>query len=1141
MLILLGGLAALAQEYRSTLSGRATDPQEAVVPQVKIEAVRLETGTRAATMTDATGQYVLPFLQPGAYRITATVAGFKRFIRENFPVSSNERLTLDIPLEVGQQAESVTVEASAPLLTTATASVGQVLGAKQVSAMPVNGRTPLVLAQLAFGVVPLRIAQMNRPFDAQGPSEFTMGGGSLQQDGKYGNEFLLDGVPNMTGNNRTAYNPPLDSVEEVKVEAFNVDAAYGHTAGGTVNVVTKGGTNTLHGTVYLFNQASRLNAADYFLKASGRSLAVSRYNQYGFNVSGPVMIPKVLDGRNRVFFHFSQERIRDLFVGPGFSTIPTAAQKGGDFSSLLRVGAQYQIYDPATGTSEGARVRRAPFPGNVIPPSRINGVARNLMQYYPEPNLAGQADGQNNFIAGVFGATRDTFDSYLGRLDVNISSTHKLTVNARQSVWFGYRGNPIGRADDDVTANRATNRINWGSTIDDVLTLSPTLVLNTRFNFTRFEEPRPNLSSGFDTTALGFPRALAAASPAPILPRIQFSRFTGFGDTGNEVKPWDNFQIFSTLNKVTGKHTLKAGADLRLGRESGIVYGFSNGSYNFGTEWTRGPLDSAAASPLGQDFAAFLLGLPTAGSFDINTNRTAQQGYYSLFVHDDYRVRPNVTLNLGLRYERDLPTIERFDRSVAGFDSTTANPISAAAIAAYGRNPIPEVAAGNFRAPGGLLFAGQRGGKDLYDTRGYFSPRAGVAWNVTRKTVLRGGFGLFYFPLGISGVIQTGFSQATLLVPTLDGFQSPAATLNNPFPNGILQPTGASRGLATFNGNAISFYNPKPENPYSARWNFNVQRELPGNAVMELGYMGNSGHGLLVDRDMNFIPSQFMSTSPSRDQRAIDFLSARVSNPFSGLVPGTSLEGTTIQRQQLLRPFPQFAGVTQRALNDGSSWYHSLQVRVEKRLSHGLSVLGNYMFSKLLEQRVWLNPQDARPTKMIADEDRPHRVVISGSYDLPFGRGKRFGGGSRALVDHLIGGWALNGIYTWMSGAPLNWGNVIYFGGDLNLQPRNLSNAFDTTRFNRVAAQQLASNIRTFSPRFGDLRVDPQRGLDTGLHKNTKITERVTFQLRWEWFNATNSPVFGGPGTNPTATNFGIIQSQANQPRRTQLAGRIIW
>lgn len=1121
---------AWGQQFRGSITGRVMDSQQAAVPGVKVTATDSETQARYETVSGAAGQYTLPFLQPGRYRLEAEAAGFKRYLRENLQVSANDQIGLDIALELGQLAESVTVTAEAPMLTTTTASTGQVIGSTLIEAFPLNGRSPLSLAQIAFGVVPTSDPLFQRPFDNGRISDFSMGGAPGTT-----NELLLDGAPDTTSGRQTAYSPPVDTVTEVKVETFQVDAGYGNTGGGTVNVVSKSGTNELHGTAYDFNQVSKTAATDFFVNRAGQKKTNLVYNQWGVTGGGPVVIPRVFNGRNRVFWYFAYEGIKHVNPEPVTTTVPTAAEREGDFSQLLALGGTYQIYDPSTGAREGSRVRRLPLAGNIVPRARLNPIALKYLPYYPLPNQPGRPDGRDNFLANS--TRRENFNSELGRADFNLSQNHKFFFNYRHNERLQDRGNYF----KNVATGNFLNRINWGGMLDDVVTLNPTTVLNTRFNWMRYNAGGYRPSLGFDQTSLGFPAALAAASSQPVMPQVSIGGFNGLGTTGTSMSPYDQFQVFSSLSKMTGSHSLKFGADLRLYRASAANLGSSSGSYAFSSNWTRGPLDNNTAAPIGQDLAAFLLGLPTGGRYDVASFRTNQAAYAAFFVQDDWKARRNLTFNLGLRYEKELPTTERFNRQLVGFDGASANSVTARAKQAYAANPVPELAAAAFNPAGGVVFATPQRRAMTSTSSRLFSPRLGFAWTpqgAGAKTTVRGGFGVFYFTEGLRAAIQPGYFQSTQLVATLDGYRTAAATLSNPFPNGIQAPVGNALGLDTFLGQSVNFYNPAVRNPYSLRWNFTVQRQLSGNMVVEAGYMGNHAVRMNANRGLNWVPEQFLSRQPFRDQPVIDRLTANVANPFRNLLPGTSLNGSTIALSQLLRPFAQFGGDTGVRFDAdgfGGSYFHTLQVRLEKRMSRGITYMANYQWSRLIEKRSYLNPSDRLPEKRVAGEDRPQRLVISGVYQLPFGKGKGL------LLERLVGGWSLSGSYSYASGEPLGWGNVIYYGGALNYNPRGVNGAFDTRQFNTDSRRQLASNIRTFPSRFGNLRQNGPNNIDASATKNIPIWETVRLQFRADFFNALNHPQFGMPNTSPTSSSFGRITRQYNLPRTVQMALRLMW
>ncbi|MBI2688951.1 MAG: TonB-dependent receptor [Acidobacteria bacterium] len=1136
-LIALAGMSCAlmyAQEFRSTISGRVTDPTGAAVPGVKIQATEKNTGAKAETTTGGEGEYSLPFLPPGPYSISAEHSGFKKHVQDGVTVGTNVRLAIDITLQLGSQTDAITVSADVAMLQTNTASVGQVIAEKQISLMPMNGRTPLTLAQLAYGVTPSSDPRFTRPFDNAGPSGFSMGGGQGQT-----NELLLDGSPDMTRNRRVAYNPPVDAVQEIKVEAFQPDAAYGNTGGGTVNVTMKGGTNTFHGSLYEFHQNQRLKAAPFFTNANRQVKPVTRFNQYGLTVGGPITIPKLLDGKNKLFFFFGAEGIRQSEPEPTFSTVPTEAQRNGDFSQLLSVGSIYQLYDPKTAVAEGSRIRRQVYPGNRIPSSLLSPISKNFLQFLPAPNTTGTADGTNNYFNNAIRS--DTFSSFMGRIDVNASDRHKFFLSGRYNDRIENRGNRFS----NIATGNFLLRTNWGVTFDDVYTISSSLFLNTRLNWTRFVEGNIRPHDGFDFTTLGLPASLKASSAKLVLPRIDFGNITDFGDSGGDRTPFDNYQIFVAATKILNRHSLKFGTDLRTQRESSNSFGNSSGSYTFANTWTRGPLDNSPGAPLGQDIGSFLLGLPTGGSFDVNATRTQSAKYMAFFIQDDYRVSSTLTFNLGLRYEKETGTIERHNRTVRGFDPSATLSITAAAKANYAAAPIPLLPASQFNPVGGILYA-DNGNRNIYrPPNNAWSPRLGFSWSpnvLGAKTVLRGGYGIFYSTFGTTGIQQPGFSQTTQLVASLDNFLTPATSFANPFPTGILAPVGAANGVNTFLGQNVRFNSPNLNQPITHRWNFNIQRELAKNLLLELGYMGSKVNSLLVTRNLNFVPEQYLSTSPTRDQANIDRLTAVVTNPFRNLIPGTGLSGSTTSTETVLRRFPQFSGdggVVVDGQTIGYSNFHMFQVRLDKRFTNGLQFLSNFQWSKFMEATNRLYEASEGLQYRIAGEDRPFRFVFSSTYELPFGKGKRFGTGAGPWADRLIGGWQMAGILNLQSGGVVEFGNVIYKGGDLQWDARNLNRAFDTTLFERSNTAQLDRNRRTFPQSFANYRSDKINNIDFSIIKAIPIVERVNLQFRTEAFNLFNHAIFNGPDLGPTSTNFGRITSQSNLPRTIQLALRL--
>jgi hypothetical protein len=1059
---------------------------------------------------------------------------------------------------VGEVNQSVMVNADVPLIEASTASSGEVITCEEVDELPGNGRTPLMVGRLALGVLSTNEPGPVRPFDNGNAAQFSMAGAPSQA-----NELLLNGAPDGTWDKRMAYSPPQDAVVEVRVQSFEADASYGHTGGGTVNVNTKGGTNALHGSAYEFNQVSLLEANSFFANKNGIPRPTYHFNQFGVTSGGPVWIPKVYNGRNKVFWFFAYEGLRDSDPanapaegGPTAITVPTAAERKGDFSALLQVpktGATYQIYDPLSGLANGSRTTRTPFPNNVIPSNRLNPISMNYLQFYPLPNIAGQVDGFQNF--GVTAPDTDTYSNQLGRLDFNLSDRSKLSYDFRHNYRLQNKNNYFRNAG----FGQYLSRENWGTSLDEVYTVSPTTVLDIRASWTRFVEGNTSPGDGVDPSSLGFPSYMAANSQYVGLPYMVFGTCTAtaptsfqcLGMNGDNHTPYDIYQLFGSVVKIHGNHSTKIGGDARVYRESTYPHGNSAGSFTFGTNWTRGPQDNATAAPFGQDFASFLLGLPTSGSYDLNTHSSQQSKYGAVFVQDDWRVRPGLTVNMGIRWEHEGPVTERYDRTADGFNDAGVNPISAAAAAAYALHPIPQVPASQFKALGGLSFASP-GHPGAYDTRSsIFSPRVGFAWVPKifgSGTVIRSGFGIFVTPIGMSDaqtLNQQGFSGTTQFVATNNNYLSPANSISNPFPNGFLQPAGGDIG--TFLGQQVKFFNPQVRNPYSMRWNIGVQRQLPAKLVLEVVYIGNHAVHMPIDRNLNSIPRQYMSTSLSRDQPVINLLSGSVTNPFQNLLPNSSnLNGTTVALSQLLLPYPQFpsgSGVLMQRSSAGESYYHSLNVRLQKRLTHGMTLINNFTYSKTIERTFYLNDTDFAPEKRVSADSRPLRETLAITYELPVGHGKKLDPRSR-LARTLTAGWALNGIMQLQSGPPLSWGNDdIYYGGPLHLNGHQPNGpAFDVTQFNMISGQQYGDHIRTFDQYFNNLRRDPTKNLDVSMLKKFYVGERKYLQLRFETFNTTNRVTFAAPAQlNPTNSAFGLITSQANNPRKIQIGARLVW
>lgn len=1132
-----------AQDFLASITGVVSDQDGGLIPGANVIAKERTTGAEFRATTSPEGKFLLNLLPTGGYRVEVYAPGFKQFVVDDItalgkqPIEIEAKLELGSILEIGKLSTSINVTAEPDLLPVDMPFVIQPIGPRYVEDLPLNARSPYVLAELAPGLFQTPDT-VDAHSDDNGPESDLVISGSPSSK----NTFLIDGSDNTRSTTgQVAYAPPQESVKQVSVQIFNLDAALGHSGPGVVDVVTKGGTNILHGSLYENNQVSALDANTWLNDSTGKQKPVTRQNQFGVTSGGPVLIPKVFNGANRLFWYFSYDGLRNNAPQSSSLTVPTVAERAGNFSALLALGSQYQIYNPFTGVLSGSTITRQPFVNNVIPASLISPVAKNILNYYPLPNQAGLANGQRNFTAGEQGVTSN---GELGRLDYVLSARNRVSWSARHDLRNGF--------DSDWFQNAATGRFdtreNWGTTLGDIVTVNPSLMLDLHLNLTRFVD-RQTYGSGsdFNFTQLGFPGSLAAASSRLAFPTISATGYTALGSTtggAGSLTPENGIQLFSGLTKVLTLHNFRAGVDLRQYRQGSQPYGFSSGEYTFNSAWTNGPTTTAAASPLGQSLAALLLGLPSSGEFDKNAEGVYRQDYAAFYFSDDWRARSNLTLSLGLRYDQDFPTTERSNRNVNGFDLGSANPIQAAVQAAYGKSPVPEIPVASFAVPGGLSFAGT-GDRAIYHDRSHvLSPRLGFAWTPKSqpKTVFRGGFGIFTNPIPITGINQAGLSLVTPVTATLNSYVSPYATLSNPFPGGLQQPVPLNSATAL--GTRVSFANPNLLNPYTLLWNLDVVHQFGPSVVVEAGYQGSHTNHLLENRQLDSTPLAYLSTTQTRNQAAINLLSTPVINPFKGLFPNSTASlnsATTTTLQQLLLPYPEYTSVTEIGANDASSYYESGFVRVEKHFSSGLQFLALYTHARLMSRTTRLIPETSL-VNMVSPQDYPNRFVVSGSYQLPFGKGRTLANGVGRYRNALIGGWLVTGIFTYQTGAPLNWGNVIYLGGPLDLNPHDPRYTFATAAFDTASADQLADNWRTFPQYFSNLRADSIKNDDLSILKSIQARERMIVQIHSDFYNLFNHPVFAAPSLNPTSEAFGTISSgTANRARVIQLGAKVVW
>ena len=1159
--------AAAAQEFRGSVTGRVVDSTAAILPGVTVNATNSATNVTVSSVTNEAGVYSLLYLLPGNYSVSFELQGFRRLVR-TVDVRVADRIALDVTLEAGAVEETITVTGESPLLETASGSSGQVIDEKRIALLPLSDGNPFVLSRFVPGVAYTGELTFSRPFDNAGTS-------AIRADGATGgNEFTLDGSPNMANGRRVAFVPPAGAVQEFKVQTASFDAADGHTAGAIVNVTLKSGTNNLKGESYYYGRDESLSARDFFVKRSGDEKPSLDYQRFGGYLGGPVHVPGVYRGRDRTFFFGAVEWLYDEFPEPDFRTVPSQAMRNGDFSALLAQGIV--IHDPATAQLVNGRVVRQPFPGNIIPANRIDPIARQVLNFYPLPSQAGDAQGRDNFFST--NPRTDDFYSISTRVDHRLTDKQQLFVRYTRNNRKESRNAFFGTVNNVPPVGNFLFRINDGVTYDHVYTTSAAALLNVRGGWQRFQEPNIRQHQGlFDPASLGFsPSLVSAFGGARYFPRFDFET-NSLTDIGDNLAAATTHSIYSfqpTYTRFFGRHSVRAGYDLRLYRESQFNGERQAGEYlaRSSSAFTRAQDNSAAQ--FGQDIASFLLGLPTGGSIDRNVGRLNDTWYQGVFIQDDWKLTDRLTLNLGLRYEYEAATTESQNRNVRGFGPTLTPSIAAAARAAYAANPIPELPVSEFTVNGGLQFASDDA-PGFWDADGNnWEPRVGFAYQLDPKTVLRGGVGVYTVPFIITGTFQPGFAQSTALVPTLDNGLTFRGTLANPFPDGVQDPVGASLGADTFLGRDLDqaagdrFVPVDFNNGRNMRYAIAVQRELPGQWVVDAAYVGSRGWDIQTgggnqagEIDLNGVSHRFLSTGRERDQATINFLTAQVPNPFRGLLPGTAFNGATIARQQLLRPFPQF-GNLRTFDDDGTSRYNSAQFKIEKRFTRGYTILAGYTWSKFTERVFKLNSTDTEYEERLSEADVPHRVVMSGIWELPFGRDRRWGATANRVVDGLIGGWSVQALGQLQSGRPISFHDRnIYFNGDLHSLKVDYSNpdqpVWDVSGFyfNDPAVQvngvpdparqrndariRLANNVRYFPSRVPGLRGHWLNLWDISLIKQLRFSDRVRAQFHAEFLNAFNRTVFTNPNTDPTNANFGKVTSQANLPRDIQLAMKL--
>ncbi len=1178
--ILVLAVGALGQEFRATITGEVKDPNGASVVGATVVVTNVATNVSSTVTTNNDGNFTVPFLVPGKYKVAVTQTGFKQSVRENIELNVDDRVTVDFQLEIGTQTE-VNIIANDALVERGSVTTGTVISNRQVEELPLPEGAVLTLVTQAPGVVYTGNPQFTGP-TANGNLA------SFRTNGAGGNQINLDGSPNLAFSGQVAFTPPSDAVQEFKVQTNSFDAQNGFTAGSTVNVALKSGTNKFHGSAYYYNRDKSRTANNFFNNRLGLEQAPRKYFRYGGSVNGPIF-------KNRTFFLFTYEKQKDNISEPTTFRVPTALQRIGDFSEIL---PSTVIYDPATAflgnttcgtTGTLNTVCRTPFSGNVIPSARINGVAQRYLNLFPLPNLP-VVNGIGSYASNM--NLIRPYQSFLGKVDHNFNGNHKIFGKYYYSKSSEDRYNWMGQPDSPTRGFEY--RVNKGGNIDYTATLSSSLIFNVRSSYNLFsQERRP--ANPIAPSTLGFSQAaLTSFRGSTVIPRFDFASFTtatipnAIGSNRSDYneglfRPFNLFSVQPTLTQIMGNHIFRYGYDFRLLKEKNETNGFRSGRFQFDGTYTvqASNTSSALRSAYGRDLAAFLLGIPTANTssslIDNPSVYDVKSTYHGFFIQDDWRVNPKLSINWGLRYEFETGVTEAQGRIVTGFDTLSANPLRAAAVANYNASVPASVPIDAFQnLAGGLLFASGSSDANQRPDKNNWQPRFGISYALDDKTVVRAGFGIFAAPFQITAVNQAGFSTPTLFTPSTNNGLTFIADLNNPFPGGVADSPGSSLGLATFIGRDLTVLSNQRKNAQFWRLIVGAQREVRFGIGLEANFIYSRGYDLAVNRSINNIPVQYLNSGLEFNSTVSTFLGASVSNPFRGLVPSNATyNAATIARRNLLTPFPQFGNVALSEYN-GSSTYAAIQFQAVKRFTQGLSLNASYTFSREHESTGYLNPQDTSLTEQVSPTERPHRITASAVYELPIGRGRAFGKDWNRWLDAIIGGWQFQSNYEWQSGEPLVFGNVYYDPQAVSpwllksrLGKRNEQGlrygvdvpAFDITGFypagfvfNGASAPASiglgttnigsGNTLRYFPLTTGRLRNQRFLNFNIGMSKNFRIREGMKVQLRVEAINALNNPYFSAPNLNPSNTpnlttpgasnlgRFGFTNGPTRQPPR---------
>lgn len=1131
VLTVLNASGAFAQEFRASITGQVADSTGAVILGATITAVNVDTRVTSSTESNNQGIYSLLYLLPGTYTVTVAAENFQTMVYNKVVLDSAQQLGMNVALKPGNVTQQITVTAGPVDLDTVSATLGGVIDQARVENMPSTGL--MVWDDLAFTQGMRSTA--GQPFNLTPRNNGNTYGVAGSQTDE--NIFYLNGAP-VSDQGNWYFTPNQNATQQLQAGVMPYDAQYGRTGGGAFNANVKDGTNAYHGAIYDYYGNEALNANTWIGDLSNIRKSVNIRNTFGGSFGGPVR-------RNKTFFFGSYEGFRQDQPGVATDSVPPPAWIQGNF-----LGSGYTIYDPKstycakTNSSGGCTTyARNPYPNDQIPTTAMSTIGQAIAALYPAPNEPGEI---NNYV--VLQSTTYKYDQYIGRVDQSFSeNTRMYGLFALQNNGSHAGGNGFPNA--AITSSDSSAR-DYNAIADMTHIFSPTRVMDLKASYghsTSLSVSGVAVQENYLASKLGFNMPTVATTPhANIVPSMTVSGMTGlFGNTGNGTADADA-DFSGSVTQLLGRHSLHYGAEfMDIQTAPTGVLGNPNGSFTFDQTATRGnPLANVTGQ--GNEVASLLLGDPTSGSLSWSTPTFVTMHYYGLFVQDDFRMLPTLSFNLGLRWDVNKSPRDRHDRINAGFCLTCANPLT---------SQVNYATAPGLQSPllGGFQFAGVNGMPDAPFKVQWndWQPRVGFSWQGLPNTVIRGGYGI-YFPWSTSAVDDTGFSETTGYIASLDGGLTPSPYLNSgtPYPSGAVAPTGAGLGLETNAGQSISYNNTQRRIRMTQHWSFGVQRRVPWGILLDVEYVGSNVHGIPVTSSLGVITTAQQQACYAGTIAC----NANVANPFYGvLATNTGLgASTTIPTWELLRAYPLFNGVSEQRVPSGDSFYNALDGRVERRVKN-LDFVFNYMYSNWMSTDSYLNSgdyQDAHLWKGLDGNDRRNYLDANMVYPLPQIHRNR-------VLNTLADGWLVDNTVIWGTGGPLtlgaadfNWGtpgctSYAPVGGQTRAHWLNNNESCWTDR--------AAWEPRTTPESVGFIRGPETVIWNAAFHKQFPLKREGVFaQFRMEAWNAANHPTWGGPSTgndtppeySPSTswTGFGTLPtSQANIPRTVIASLKIIF